>query len=285
MLFGLNFMITASEIAPSPVLATYIRSYTLREFDTNGNDLQKAWHASNEVTLVFFFKALPEKLVDPNTGKILKRGSFGDLLGTGTKYNGEMILNGMYSFLEIQFRLNGFYRLFKFPVSEITDLIVNGMDVHNKFKDLHEMLLNASGIIEMGDICDRFFLSELRKQEKGCNKNNLECISQILAVNPAYLNVDLIAREINMSFRNLERCFKVQVGMSPKLYLNNCRFNRVLSSKLRNPHKDLNTLAFESGYYDQSHFIRDFKKFAGSTPNQFFKTTPLVNQVYLSEVE
>ncbi len=278
-------MIKAIEIAPSPVLAPYIRSYTLREFDTNGTDLQKAWHASHEITLVFFFKALPEKLFDPYTGKILKRGSYGDILGVGTKYNGEMILNGSFSFLEIQFRMNGFYGLFKFPVYEITDLIVNGVDVNNGFKDLYEMLINSSGINEMGDICDHFFLSHLKKQKNGCSKDNLACISQILARNPAYLNVDLIAREANMSFRNLERCFKEQVGMPPKLYLNNCRFNRVLTSKLRNPQKNLNLLAFESGYYDQSHFIRDFKKFSGYTPYQFFKISPIVNQIYLSEVE
>jgi len=277
-------MIRAKAIPPSPDLASYIRSYTWREFDTQGTDLQKAWHAAHEMTLVFFFKALPEKLFDPITGKTLQKGSYVDLLGVSTKYNGEMILNGLFSFLEIQFRMNGFYRLFNLPVNEITDLIVHGVDVNNRFKDLYEMLLNAAGIKEMGERCDQFFLSELRKR-KGNSKDNLTGIMQILSINPACLNVDLIAREANMGYRNLERCFIEQVGMSPKLYLNNCRFNHILTTKLRNPHKDLITLAFDSGYYDQSHFIKDFKKFSGYTPNRFFKITPMVNQVYLSEAE
>ena len=68
-------MITTSEIAPSPTLAPFVRCYTYREFDTRGSDLVKSWHASHEVSMPFFFKALPVKLTDPQTGQNLKRAN------------------------------------------------------------------------------------------------------------------------------------------------------------------------------------------------------------------
>lgn len=62
-------MITTSEIAPSPALAPFVHCYAYREFDTNGFDVIKPWHASHEMYIPFFFKAVPVKLVDSETGK------------------------------------------------------------------------------------------------------------------------------------------------------------------------------------------------------------------------
>ncbi|WP_018615867.1 hypothetical protein [Segetibacter koreensis] len=66
-------MITTSEVAPSPFLAPFVRCYTYGEFDTKGLDLIKPWHASHEISMPFFFKALPVKLIDPQPGEILKK--------------------------------------------------------------------------------------------------------------------------------------------------------------------------------------------------------------------
>ncbi len=139
-------MITTSEIAPSPLLAPFVRCYTYREFDTKG----KPWHASHEISMPFFFKALPVKLVDPQTGEIIKKGHYGGVTGLATKYNGEMTFNGNYSFFEIIFRPNGFHKIFRFPGSEIPNQIIYADDIFDsKFKILFEQLSVARGLNEM----------------------------------------------------------------------------------------------------------------------------------------
>jgi len=61
-------MITASEFAPSPTLAPFIRSYTYREFDTRGTDVIKPWQTSHDTINIFFFKYLVASLTDLKNG-------------------------------------------------------------------------------------------------------------------------------------------------------------------------------------------------------------------------
>src|SRR6185369_7193045 len=108
-------MITTTEIAPSALLAPFIRCYTLREFDTSGNNLIKPWNALHETSLCFFFKAKPVQLCNPQTGRIIKKGHYAGVVGLATQYNGEMTFNGSYSMFEVIFKPHGFYKLFRLP--------------------------------------------------------------------------------------------------------------------------------------------------------------------------
>jgi len=62
-------MVTTFEIAPTAALAPFVHRYVYCEFDTNGIDVFKPWGASYEISIHFFFKALPAKLVNPVTGE------------------------------------------------------------------------------------------------------------------------------------------------------------------------------------------------------------------------
>jgi hypothetical protein len=74
-----------------------------------------------------------------------------------------------------------------------------------------------------------------------------------------------------MSVRNFQRKFKEQVGISPKLYTKNFRFNESLKLKIMHPEQSWASVAYECGYFDQMHLIKDFKAFTGFTPFDFFK--------------
>ena len=67
------------------------------------------------------------------------------------------------------------------------------------------------------------------------------------------------------------KIFKEHVGVTPKVFLKIIRFQKALQEI--ETHKTVNwtSIAFESGYYDQAHFINDFKEFSGFTPNQYLK--------------
>jgi transcriptional regulator GlxA family with amidase domain len=60
------------------------------------------------------------------------------------------------------------------------------------------------------------------------------------------------------------------VGITPKLLARITRFQKALNMLETNSSKSLTTVAYEGGFYDQSHFIRDFKEFTGYNPNTYF---------------
>ena len=71
--------------------------------------------------------------------------------------------------------------------------------------------------------------------------------------------------------RQLERKFTAQVGISPKQLSKVIRLQSVLSRLLNQQSTTLSHIAYDSNYYDQAHFIKDFKEFTGMTPGEFFK--------------
>jgi AraC-like DNA-binding protein len=279
-------MITTTEIAPAPVLAPYIRCYTYREFNTNGVDLIKPWHATHEITIPFFFKDQPRGLNNPHTGQIIKGEFLTGVTGLGTQYNGEMTFNGDYAFFEIIFKPNGFNKLFRIPASEITNFIFGAPDIFDAgVSQLYEKLAETRGITDMAALADTFLLSQFQKRKNIQYKDAITSISNLILKKAGFLNMDQLANDANMSKRNFQRRFTEQVGMSPKLFCNITRFNHAFDLKLRNARLDWNSIAFDCGYFDQTHLIKDFKKFAGNCPTAFLNQTPLTDEKYNSRID
>jgi AraC-like DNA-binding protein len=83
------------------------------------------------------------------------------------------------------------------------------------------------------------------------------------------LSVGDVAREAGVSHRRFIQLFERETGMSPKLFFRVRRFQRALASAQRRAGPDWARLALESGYCDQSHFIRDFQIFSGLSPAEY----------------
>ena len=71
-----------------------------------------------------------------------------------------------------------------------------------------------------------------------------------------------------MGKRRLEQLFRQEVGISPKAYARIVRMRSVCHSMVRSPHRPLVQHALDHGFFDQSHFNREFKHFLGMTPRQ-----------------
>jgi len=89
---------------------------------------------------------------------------------------------------------------------------------------------------------------------------------------PQRANVRDTARDAELSQKKFIRLFSEQVGMTPKLFLRVARFERVIDRIHFAQHIDWWDVVERHGYYDQSHFIRDFKEFTGITPTEWLKT-------------
>jgi transcriptional regulator GlxA family with amidase domain len=69
--------------------------------------------------------------------------------------------------------------------------------------------------------------------------------------------------------RQFERRFRDAVGLSPRLFANVLRLRSVFDALEANPGAGWTDAALAAGYFDQSHLIRDFRRFVGCTPEQF----------------
>ena len=86
---------------------------------------------------------------------------------------------------------------------------------------------------------------------------------------PHRASVKAVAREAEVSPKKLIRLFAEEVGMTPKTYLRVTRFQRVLDRVHRAPGVDWMEEVERNGYYDQPHFIREFREFSGFTPTEY----------------
>ncbi|HUO88656.1 MAG TPA: helix-turn-helix domain-containing protein [Rhizomicrobium sp.] len=92
------------------------------------------------------------------------------------------------------------------------------------------------------------------------------------------------ARDADLSPKKFIRLFTDQVGMTPKLYLRVARFQKVMARIAHAPEIDWWDVVERHGYYDQPHFIREFKGFTGFTPTEWLKLRgPFVGHIPLPE--
>jgi transcriptional regulator GlxA family with amidase domain len=83
------------------------------------------------------------------------------------------------------------------------------------------------------------------------------------------LSMAALARVTGTSTRWLERHFRSAVGVSPKRLARLVRFRRVLATLDAHRTRGGVDVALDHGYYDQAHFIAEFRAFAGDAPRRF----------------
>jgi AraC-like DNA-binding protein len=92
-------------------------------------------------------------------------------------------------------------------------------------------------------------------------------------------NVEEVSQGINVSATTLRYLFRDYVGVSPKNLIRTTRINEALKYKITSE-ENLTQLAYKIGYFDQSHFVHDFKKVLDITPKQYFKNKDLAFDFY-----
>jgi AraC-like DNA-binding protein len=97
---------------------------------------------------------------------------------------------------------------------------------------------------------------------------------------PITTSIEAVTDAIGLSAKRFIERFKIEVGVTPKRYCRIRRFQRAVTLAHRGHHVDWAQVALDCGYFDQAHFIHDFRSFAGLTPTSYQAArTPFQNHV------
>lgn len=137
----------------------------------------------------------------------------------------------------------------------------------NKYRYVNEQMLEAASIEDKIKVAGNFLSDLWQASEKD---PVYECVRQMLQTE-GMVSLDQLRGMTGLSVKQFERRFKAIAGFPPKYYSRIARFQGTKRKYASGKFRTLSELSHACDYYDQSHFIREFKEFSGMQANHFFK--------------
>jgi AraC-like DNA-binding protein len=179
-------------------------------------------------------------------------------------------LNGKGGVFGIKFRPGAFYPFLNASVSSINDTSLPACEVFGeKVERLEPVILSETNKDKMIALAENF----LRERLPACDEN-IEVINEVVDYIIAHREitlVDEVVQRLNLNKRTLQRLFSQYVGVSPKWVIKRYRLHEAAERLAERGVEDWARLAVELGYFDQAHFIKDFKAIVGYTPTEYMK--------------
>ncbi len=191
-------------------------------------------------------------------------------------------LNGTLDEICIDFTPLGYYHFFKFPAP--TYLLEQDILRHlfgTNATDVFTTIFQEKDFPIRGQLVEQFLLTKLDIFNNPFLHQSLQLIHQ----HQGNLTIRDINQQLNCSEKKLIRAFKSYFNLSPKAYLRIVKFRKALQQIHFAPFKKLTQIAYESGYYDQSHFIKEFQFFTEKSPRQLQKSLQNVQKKVIIEVK
>ena len=239
-------------------------------YHTGSENVLKHLSPSMEMLLIFNFGSnVPITFNNSSVSQDIKMGC--SVIGPIKKMMNYELSDGADAIV-VNFRLSGFYRLFKVPLNNFDGETVYNADDLTKQFSLTELWKTLS---EISDLKGRLsFISSYIAHYI----HEMDDAAQPLIdgehyfYNPATHPAKAIASDANLTERTVQIRFQKYTGYSPKELLRFLRFKMVLGRLIEEKEKsDMFEIVSAFNYHDQSHLIKDFQHFLGTTPQQFIK--------------
>lgn len=189
-------------------------------------------------------------------------GMHKDFLSISAHQDSEMLV--------IQFKTNGAYPFFNTPINQFNNKVIDAQDFFgNEILELRQQILNEENTSEKFKCVEKWLKTKF-DIDKTANNELLDVLTQ--------LNTKLITESSDIissypnSQKHLINQFKTYFGLTPKVFHRIFRFNQMLKKIKDKEHLIWSQIAYEFGYSDQSHFIKEFKEFSGFNPQDFIKS-------------
>ncbi|SFE42059.1 Helix-turn-helix domain-containing protein [Chitinophaga sp. CF118] len=262
---------------PSDILKPYVKHYYIFESDSD-IEFEDTVFPSGDMEVIF---NLGEGTWESSAENKFLRTPQIELWGQITKPLA-IKSKGRHTMLGIRFFthsaayfLNDEIGVFNNQVSDLSDIIGKPVKV------LHSQLLETTKLSKRIELIESFLLKRLVRSEKRSFKiDKVASILTSIKTDSAENNISNIASTYGITSRYLQKIIYQHTGLSPKSFNKINRFQLSLRLIAKNE-QPFTSIAYECGYFDQSHFIRDFKSFTGVTPSAYLENRFPVNQAFL----
>lgn len=168
------------------------------------------------------------------------------------------------------FTETGASHFFNVPLNELfsESLSLDTFIRKSEIETIEEQLCEAATDGRRIAIIEQFLLSQLHNHDGDVLVD--KAVNLIVNSNGT-LRITELAQRLYISQSPLEKRFRKAVGASPKKFSSIIRLQTALNSYGKG--ENLTELGYTAGYFDQSHFIKDFRQFTGETPEKFFAGT------------
>lgn len=246
-------------IKPPKELKNYVSHYWVGTWDITQQDANTKYYviASSFTELTFAFRnnnRHPELLFSSVQGQ--------------TDQPSQIPVNGFYNLLGVAIYSYAVPSLFNISSSELNrEFISLNTFLGRDGNILSEKIALAEDTKERINILSSYLKSRLNKS-KYEDKLITNAIKQIEKCN-GNTNIEKLAEDHFLSHKQFKRRFKEYSGFNPKLYSRIIRFESLIKNHTK--FTTLTKAAHALGYYDQAHFIREFKYFSGFSPLKFWE--------------
>ncbi len=172
------------------------------------------------------------------------------------------------SMLAVKFKPGGSYPFLHLPLRHLNDLFVEAdLILGQTIVSLREELLEMTDSETMFWRLEKFLMDRL-EYSPGQPQVINGAISLINRSGPSP-TLKSLAADLGYSQKQLIHIFKKHIGLTPKYYQRIARFNKALRQLEGQPTVDWSQISYDRGFYDQAHFINEFKFFSGFTPEEY----------------
>lgn len=248
-------------IPPSPALRPYVRSYWLMRRDKSlGAYHEEFMHAGGNFGMAF----------NLGDGLRLDQQPLRDVafMDGATTQSRRMGFEGQVHLLGVQFQTGAAYPFLGIPLGEMVnqtalmDIVGEGV-----IMPLYERIRAAATLREQVAVIEEWLIGRLAA---GRTADALVWESaRMIRQQQGILSIETLMAHLAIGHRQLERLYYTQVGVSPKQYARVLRVNAARAALKQVGQTSLTDLGLTLGFYDQSHFIREFKGIVGMTPSAY----------------
>jgi len=253
-----------NEYPPSALLKDYVQCYFTCETDATVTT-EDSVYASGFVEIMFNLGDGPQKLTNGTQASQPRAQLWGQTIQPFT-----FTSSGKHAMLGVRFYPHTAAYFFDESVDTFNDHVVDYVDVAGREgRELFAQLLEATPLNIKVELLEKFLLARLQRFEHRFAKLKLmNAIVDELNNDDFFRNINTVSARYGMTPRYLQKLFLSYSGISPHLFSKITRFQKSLQLITKNE-LPLTTVAHQCGYYDQSHFIKDFKNFTGLAPSHF----------------
>lgn len=187
-------------------------------------------------------------------------------------------------FLSVRFKSGTFRHFTSIPFSELNDNYFSIQQIwKEKGRNLMSKLENTTEIQNKIKAIESF-LSNSFDEYHNSENDKWDLIMDELYYNFDNNTIEKLSQKANLSLRQFERGFKSQFGITAKEFQKITRFQEVIKKILLNKNPDYLETVLDIGYFDQSHFIKEFRSLTKKTPSEYFTKENFDNHFYHKSV-